>query len=116
MAISLTELNSLPTRADLLELLQAIKTVKQENAELKHMLTHLTKRFTEFVDGRAERRKQLYYSPGQFAKLIGRSRSWVTAGVHSGDVVGTQPGGEGTAWLIPASELTRWEEELNEDM
>jgi excisionase family DNA binding protein len=59
-------------------------------------------------------KKPPFISPKQFADVIGVDKSTVIRWCKIGALRGTQPGGEGTLWLIPREEIERlYHEALN---
>ncbi len=52
--------------------------------------------------------ERLAYNPGEFAALIGRSKSWVIEQLRAGRRRGFQVGDRGTAWVIPADSASEF--------
>lgn len=100
MGTTINDLNNLVTRLDLLDFERSIEELNQK----------LFERFCERLEkagvsmGETE---QEFYTPPQFGKLIGLDRTTVVRWCQAGKIHATQPGGEGTPWLIPRNEISR---------
>lgn len=57
---------------------------------------------------------KIFYSPKEFADVIGVSKATVSRWCHDGSIEATQQGGKGTAWLIPGSEIARLQKDCKE--
>lgn len=108
MSINLAELNSLVTRSDLLEFERRIES---HLAKLQEVLTKIR---TAPISSSTEQIRKEYYSPAEFAPIIGRSKSTVVNWCHEGRITALQPGGHGTAWMIPATVLTDFEKDIED--
>lgn len=101
--MTLKDLNKIATQKDLhalrSDLFEKIEAIYQAITQLK------PKHQSEFPPGTSK----LFYTPKEFADLIGVSKSTVIRRCQDGTYKSTQPGGHGTAIMIPRSEVKNLE-------
>lgn len=102
MGISLSEMNCLVTRSDLLEferkINQQFELVKEEFKKTRSFV---------HTSEKARENKQEYLSVSDFAKIVGRSWQTVKNWILSGIIEGAQPEGKNCSWVIPIGEIEK---------
>ncbi|MCB9230400.1 MAG: helix-turn-helix domain-containing protein [Bacteroidia bacterium] len=102
---TILDLQQIATRKDLMEL-------KTDLLNLHRMLSEIAEKLKTNLMKEGE--KPMFYSPRQFANLIGVSRPTVSRWCQEGIIRATQQQGHGTCWIIPVEELERLRSESDD--
>jgi response regulator of citrate/malate metabolism len=104
MPVTTHDLNQLATRAELSALERNLGERLDKLCELvAAMHSRMFASGNQQLDGKPKE----FYSASEFAQEIGLSKNTVRRRCQDGTFKSTQPGGEGTAIMIPFSELQR---------
>lgn len=104
MPVTTNDLNQLVTRAELVSLEQRLcERIDRIGDLIRPMYQKMFMTQGSGLDGKEKK----FFSPAEFAQIIGVSKNTVIRRCQDGTYKSTQPGGHGTAIHIPREEVER---------
>ena len=104
MSLNIHDYQQIATKGDL----NALESqMKDGFTELHKAVREIKEQITAYSPQSMGRKARAFYSPQEFGNLLAISKNTVIRRCQDGTIRSTQPGGTGTAILIPCSELER---------